>query len=91
MGTSDTQEQNQDHHQQHQHVRTNEARNSQHKTNEGQQRLEQQQATQTEWEAYCSHLTKDRVLECGLQFVNYNKNQQKRVNMDTNITRFRSH
>ena len=72
-------------------MRTNGAHNSRHKTNEGQQQLEQQQETQTEWEAYCFHLTKDRVLECGLQFVNYNKNQQKRVNMDTNITRFRSH
>ena len=30
-------------------------------------------------------------MECGLQFVNYNKNQQRRVNIDTNITRFRSH
>ena len=91
LGTSDIQEQNEHHHQQYQHVCTNGARNSRHKTNKGQQRLKQQQETQTEWEAYCSHLTEDRVLECGLQFVNYNKNQQKRVNMDTNITRFRSH
>ena len=91
LGPSDTREQNQDHHQQHQHVRTDGARNSQHKTNERQQRLEQQQETQTELEAYYSHLTEDRVLECGLQFVNYNEDQQERVNIDTNITRFRSH
>ena len=30
-------------------------------------------------------------MECGLQLVNYNENQQERVNIDTNITRFRSH
>ena len=30
-------------------------------------------------------------MECGLQFINYNENQQARVNVDTNITSFRSH
>ena len=50
----------------------NGAHNSQHKTNKEQQRFEQQQEDQTEWEVYCSHLIEDKVLERGLQFVNYN-------------------
>ena len=54
-------------------------------------RQEEQQGNQTEWEAYCSRLTKERVLKCGLTFVDYNKNQQERVKIETNINRFRSH
>lgn len=54
-------------------------------------RQEEQQGNQTEWEAYCSRLTEERVLKCGLTFVNYNKNQQERVKIETNINRFRSH
>ena len=72
-------------------MRTNRACNSQHKTNKEQQQLEQQQETQIKWEVYCSRLTKNRVLECGLQFVNYNENQQERANIDKNISRVRSH
>ena len=39
---------------------------------------------QTEWETYCASLTKERVLECGLEFANYTKNQQDKVNIETN-------
>ena len=44
---------------------------------------------QTEWEIYCASLTEERVLELGLEFVNYDKYHQDMVKMETNQSKLR--
>lgn len=49
------------------------------------------QETLTRWKEYCYSLTEERVLECGLEFSNYTKKHQDKVNIETNWRRFGSH
>ena len=61
---------------------TNGSNNSNNKNDRGQQ---------TEWENYCASLTKERVLDLGLEFANYTEYQRNRVRIETNRKKFRAH